>query len=104
MSDAAAASAFWEAQLCSVLTLTLHPDRRCPPCTEKQPEIQSVLGILLADPAPEAQRPEQVCRPGMGSMGRRDAWREGLPCPVTPLVRALALPQARCEQVEHLMT
>lgn len=66
MSDAVAASAFWEAQYCSVQTLTLHPDRRCPPCTEKKPEIQSTLGILLSGPAPEAQHPEQHHWDGTG--------------------------------------
>ena len=105
MSDAVTACGFWEAQHCSVQTLALHPDRRCPPCTEKQPETQSTVGILLSDPAPEAQHPMgQVCRQGVGRMGRCNERWEGLPCPATPLVRALALPQAQCEQIGYLMS
>ncbi|KAI4543949.1 hypothetical protein MG293_006743 [Ovis ammon polii] len=77
MSDAVAASAFWEAQYCSVQTLTLHPDRRCPPCTEKKPEIQSTLGILLSGPAPEAQHPEQHHWDGTAGTAPEAKWLKG---------------------------
>lgn len=84
VSDAVAASAFREAQHCSVQTLTLHPKRRCPPYTEKQPEIHSILGILLTDPAPRTGSLGCDKCAGRGWEGWEYAMNGGRVCPVRP--------------------